>query len=59
MLWKSWENGTELTSDTMVGEVGEAVFWPQVSFGQYSNITEADSYIVTAEFPDTSSPCVV
>jgi len=52
MLWKSWENGTELTADTLVGEVGEAVFWLQVSFGQYSNIIEADSCVVTGEFAD-------
>ena len=59
MLWKCWENGTELTSNTLVGKVGETVFCLQVSFGQYSNIIEADSYIVTEEFPDMSSSYVV
>jgi hypothetical protein len=59
MFSKSWVNGTELTSDTLVGEVGKAVFWFHVSFGQCSNIIEADSCIVTGEFPDMFSPCVV
>jgi len=39
--------------------VGKAVFWFQVSFGQYSNITEADSCVVTGEFRYMFSPYVV
>jgi hypothetical protein len=58
MLSKGWESGTELISDTLVGG-GGAVFWLQVSFGQYSNIIEADSCIVTGEFLGMFSPYVV
>jgi hypothetical protein len=49
----------ELTSDTLVGKVGEAAVWLQVSFGQRGNVIETDACTGTEEFPDMFSPYVV